>query len=134
MRPFPFLPLAQTLVVLRVATAFIFFAHAAVRVSNGTIGQFGDFLNAKGLVYGLPMVWGITAFELGGSVLLALGYFVRSLSAGFIMMLLIGIVLIHASLGWFVGEHGTGGSEYSFLLIIVLWVLAATAEKHPATL
>ncbi|AIZ65281.1 hypothetical protein PK28_15010 [Hymenobacter sp. DG25B] len=112
----------------------MFFAHAAVRVSNGTIGQFGDFLNAKGLVYGLPMVWGITAFELGGSVLLALGYFVRSLSAGFIMMLLIGIVLIHASLGWFVGEHGTGGSEYSFLLIIVLWVLAATAEKHPATL
>lgn len=134
MRPFPFLPLAQTLVVLRVATAFIFFAHAVVRVSNGTIGQFGDFLNAKGLVYGHPMVWGITAFELGGSVLLALGYFVRSLAAGFIMILLIGIVLIHASLGWFVGEHGTGGSEYSFLLIVVLGVLAATAEKHPATL
>ncbi|ALD22506.1 hypothetical protein AM218_01445 [Hymenobacter sp. DG25A] len=120
--------------LLRVATAFIFFAHAAVRVSTGTMGQFGDFLNTKGLVYGHPMVWGITAFELAGSMLLALGYFVRALSAGFMVMLLIGIVLIHASLGWFVGEHGTGGSEYSFLLIMVLLVLAATAEKRPVSL
>lgn len=134
MRPFPFLTLPQTLLLLRVATAFIFFAHAAVRVSNGSTGQFGDFLNTKGLVYGHPMVWCITAFELGGSILLALGYFVRALSVGFIVMLLMGIVLIHASLGWFVGEHGTGGSEYSFLLIVVLLVLAATAEKRPATL
>ncbi|WP_303310349.1 DoxX family protein [Hymenobacter sp. BT730] len=130
MRPFPFLTLAQTLLLLRLATAFIFFAHAAVRVWNGSIEQFGDFLNTKGLIYGHLTVWGITAFEIVGSVLMALGYFVRVLSAGFIAMLLIGIVLIHASLGWFVGEHGTGGSEYSFLLIIALLVLAATEEKR----
>ena len=77
MRPFPFLTLAQALLLLRLATAFIFFAHAAVRISSGTMSQFGDFLNAKGLVYGHPMVWGITAFEIIGSILLALGYLVK---------------------------------------------------------
>ncbi len=37
----------------------------------------------------------------------------------------VGIVLIHRHLGWFVGEHGTGGSEYSVALIFMLLVLAA---------
>ena len=41
----------------------------------------------------------------------------------------VGIVLIHRHLGWFVGEHGTGGSEYSVALIVMLLVLA-TADRH----
>jgi putative oxidoreductase len=45
----------------------------------------------------------------------------------------VGIILIHRHLGWFVGEHGTGGSEYSVALIVMLLVLAAgdrrAAEK-----
>jgi putative oxidoreductase len=36
-----------------------------------------------------------------------------------------GIVLIHARLGWFVGEHGTGGSEYSVALLVLLLLIAA---------
>ena len=36
-----------------------------------------------------------------------------------------GIVLIHWRFGWFVGEHGTGGSEYSIALIVMLLVVAA---------
>jgi len=55
--------------------------------------------------------------------------YTRLLAAGFIILLLVGIVLIHASLGWFVGEHGTGGCEYSFILIVALLVIAA--EKRP---
>jgi len=118
MKSFPFINLSQSLIILRVSLALVFIAHATVRLSNGTINQFGGFLNDKGLLLGIPMVWAITAFEIIGGVLLALGYFKKWLAAGFILMLLIGIILIHASLGWFVGEHGTGGSEYSFILII----------------
>ena len=42
-------------------------------------------------------------------------------------------ILIHANLGWFVGEHGVGGMEYSLCLIVALLVIAAAdAETHRA--
>ncbi|WP_460557997.1 DoxX family protein [Ferruginibacter profundus] len=129
MKRFPFFTLRQTLVLLRYAVAFVFLAHAVVRIINKTIPQFTLFLENKGFLYGTIIVWAITVFEIAGSILLAAGYFTKWLSAGFILMLLIGIILIHASLGWFVGEHGTGGCEYSFILIICLLVLASENEK-----
>jgi putative oxidoreductase len=129
MKNFPFISLNQSLVLLRISLAFIFIAHAVVRIANNSITQFGDFLNSKGLAIGVFLVWCITAFEIIGGTLLALGYFKKWLAAGFIFMLIVGIVLIHASLGWFVGEHGTGGSEYSFILIVGLVVVAATKNN-----
>jgi len=33
-------------------------------------------------------------------------------------------VLIHSKFGWFVGEHGTGGSEYSVALLLLLFLVA----------
>lgn len=129
MQHFPFVSLPQSLVILRVSLAFIFLTHAVVRVLKGTIDSFAYFLNNKGLVIGTALVWGITIFEIVGGIALALGYFTRWLSAGFILMLVIGVILIHASLGWFVGEHGTGGTEYSFILIMALVVIAAKDRK-----
>ena len=38
---------------------------------------------------------------------------------------IMGIVIIHAARGWFVGEHGVGGVEYSLSLIAGLVVLIA---------
>jgi len=132
MAKFPFLSLKQTLFLLRIAVAIIFLAHAIVRVCNGSISQFGDFLTSKGLPFGIAQVWCITAYEIGGGLLLILGRYTQWVAAGFIMLLVIGIVLIHAAQGWFVGEHGTGGSEYSCMLIVALLVIAA--EKRTSTL
>lgn len=129
MAKYPFLSLKQTLFLLRIAVAIIFLAHAIVRICNGTIPRFGDFLTNKGLPFGVGLVWCITAYEITGGILLILGRYTQWVTAGFIALLLIGIVLIHASQGWFVGEHGTGGSEYSFILIVALIVIAA--EKRP---
>lgn len=126
------LTLKYALVVLRVSLAAVFLAHAVVRITGGTIDRFAGFLNGKGLVFGQALVRSITAFELMGGALLALGYFVKWLSAGFIVLLLAGIVLIHASQGWFVGEHGTGGVEYSFVLIIAFLVVLASTRSDPA--
>jgi putative oxidoreductase len=133
MHQFPFINAKQSLTLLRVSTAFIFLAHAIVRVFNGTITQFAEFLNGKGFAFSIGIVWAITAFEIIGSLLLTFGYFTKWLSAAFILMLIIGIVLIHASLGWFVGEHGTGGSEYSFILIIALIVIASNDKNKQIT-
>lgn len=123
---YPFLTLPQWLKALRISVALVFILHAVVRVANGTIPRFGDFLDNAGLPAGLALVWAITAFEIAGGLLLAFGRYTRLLTAGFIVMLLAGIVLIHAKLGWFVGEHGSGGCEYSFILIVALLVIAAT--------
>ncbi|HEY8954183.1 DoxX family protein [Chitinophaga sp.] len=130
MQQYPFLSLKQSLLILRIAVAVIFLAHAIVRISNGSIPQFSEFMESKGLPYGVAWVWAITAYEITGGILLLLGKYTRWLSAGFIILLLVGIVLIHASLGWFVGEHGTGGCEYSVLLIVALLVIAAAQRER----
>lgn len=126
---FPFIGPSTSLVVLRVVTALLFIAHAAVRLSRGTIPQFGAFLETKGLPIGAAWVWAITTFEIVGGIALAVGLGVRGLAAGFCAMLVMGIVLVHAQFGWFVGEHGTGGSEYSVALLAALVAIAGTAES-----
>ena len=59
---------------------------------------------------------------------MAFGCLARWLTIGFIAIAAGGIVLIHAKLGWFVGEHGVGGMEYSLCLIVALLAIAA-ADK-----
>jgi putative oxidoreductase len=108
MKNFPFISLPGSVTVLRFTVALIFVAHALVRITGGTVNRFGEFLESKGFVAGVAIVWILTAFEIIGGVLMAIGFSARWMAAGFII-LLTGIVLIHAELGWFVGEHGTGG-------------------------
>ena len=124
-KKYPFLLTETLLTLLRISVAFIFLSHSNVRITNSTVGQFGEFMEIKGFPNGVVWVWGITFYEIVGGILLAFGYFAKWLSAGFILILIVGIILIHASFGWFVGEHGTGGSEYSFILIVALFVIAA---------
>jgi putative oxidoreductase len=134
MKQFPFLSLSVSVSLLRIGIAIIFLTHSLVRLFKGTIPQFGKFLDSKGLLIGEPLVWVITLFEIVGGIMLAFNYKTRWLSAGFIFILVVGILLIHASLGWFVGEHGTGGSEYSFALILALLVLAAYDRETKTSL
>jgi putative oxidoreductase len=122
---FPFISLPHSLVVLRVATAIMFMAHAGVRAAHNTVPQFAAFMAGKGFAYPVAVVWGITVFELVGGLLLILGVFTRWVTVGLLAIAGGGIVLIHFKLGWFVGEHGTGGMEYSVLLMVALLVIAA---------
>lgn len=122
---FPFVGLAASLVVLRVAVAVFFMAHAAVRVVNGSIPGFGAFLEQRGWPQGVLLVWGITLYELAGGASMALGWRTRWMALGLFVIAAMGIVIIHARLGWFVGEHGSGGMEYSLSLMVSLLVIAA---------
>lgn len=119
----------KALLMLRLTIALMFFLHALIRVLHNTIPDFAAFLQSKGFIFPVAVVWVITVFELAGSLLLAIGCCTRLLSFLFILLLIAGIVLIHASLGWFVGEHGTGGSEYSVVLIVALFVIAAGDKR-----
>jgi putative oxidoreductase len=119
------------LILLRVALAVFFMAHAIVRVATGTIPQFGAFLSAQGLPFGVALVWCITVYELSAGMTMALGRAVRVCVAGFLVIVIGGIVLIHAARGWFVGEHGVGGMEYSLCLLVGLLAVAAADREQP---
>jgi len=125
MNRFPFFTLAQAVGLLRVCIAGLLMAHAAMRLLNGTIPRFAEFLNGKGLVMGTQLVWLITALELAGGTLMLLNRGTKWVALLFFLLIGAGIVLIHAANGWFVGEHGTGGMEYSVLLMVGLLVVAA---------
>ncbi|TRX30870.1 DoxX family protein [Flavobacterium sp. ZT3R18] len=129
MKNFPFISLPQSILFLRICIPFIFVAHAGMRIANGTIERFAGFLSAKGFFATTFMVWGITFYEIVGGIALAFGYYAKYLSLGFILMLIMGNIIIHYERGWWVGEHGDGGMEYSCVLILALIVIAASKKE-----
>jgi putative oxidoreductase len=129
---FPFISLAQAMMVTRVATAGFFMAHAVVRITKGTIPQFGVFMGSLGFPQPELVVWAITLTELVAGSLLIANRWVRPAATALFAIAFTGILLIHRNLGWFVGEHGTGGSEYSVALIVLLLVIAAADREGRA--
>lgn len=125
LRRFPWCRPADALRLLRIVTALLFMAHASMRFVNGSIPQFGAFMESQGFPNGQAWVLAITFYELGAGSLLILDRGVRWAAAGLAVIASVGIWLIHRHNGWFVGEHGVGGSEYSVALLAMLLVIAA---------
>ena len=109
----------------------LFAAHALTRIAKGTIPQFGLFMESTGFPFGIAWVWAITLAEIAAALLLIANRFVRPAATVLFVIAFTGILLIHRHLGWWVGEHGTGGSEYSVALIMMLVVVAAADRNHP---
>lgn len=124
------LSLRHALLVLRIGTPLLFMVHAVARIAYGTIPQFAIFLGSLGFPAPTAWVWAITVTELIAGTLLMLGKQTVACCAALALVAAGGIVLIHARLGWFVGEHGTGGSEYSVCLLMCLLVLAAAGPAR----
>ena len=122
---YPWLSLPHAFLVARVATAGFFMAHAIVRILNGTIPRFGQFMESLGFPAGVPLVWAITTVELVAGMMLIFRWRVLPATTALFAVALGGVVLIHRNLGWFVGEHGSGGSEYSVALMVLLVLIAA---------
>lgn len=122
---YPWIGPQPALHALRVVTAGLFMAHAIVRIANGSIPQFAGFMEAHGFPHGAVWVWAITAYEICAGTLIVLNRGVRWAASGLAVIAAVGIVIIHRHNGWFVGEHGVGGSEYSVALLAMLLVVAA---------
>jgi putative oxidoreductase len=127
---FPFVSLYGSLVILRVSLAIFFMAHAVVRIVNNTIPQFEIFLGARGWPLALAIVWMITVWEILAGLALIVGRYVRLAAAGLMFIDVMGIFIIHVHLGWFVGEHGTGGVEYSLALLVGLITICAADRQR----
>lgn len=133
MKNWPFLKLSHALLLLRIVTPLLFMAHAGMRIANGSIPQFGKFMESVGFSPGVAWVWAITMAELIAGTAVLIGWKVRWAVIPLLAVAVGGIVLIHARIGWFVGEHGVGGSEYSVALIIMLLVLGAADRDTRAS-
>ncbi len=129
---FPWLSLRAAIGIARIATAIFFMAHAVTRIVLGTIPQFAAFMETLGFPFAIAVVWLITLAEIICGTMLILGRYVRLAVIPLFAIAATGIVLIHWPLGWFVGEHGTGGSEYSVALMVLLLVIAAADRERGA--
>lgn len=113
------------LVLIRVAVAAIMFIHGAVRISNGTVSEFGSSLGAQGVPLGFYVAWAITLFELIGSVLLAVGSYVWIIALLFAAGVAVTIALVNWKQGW------SAGTEFSALLLACLLAIAYASYKKP---
>lgn len=106
--------------VLRLGIAVLLAVHGWTRLLGGGIVPFGDWLQTQGIYAGFYLAAAITAYEIFGTVVYALGIWVWQLALGFILIYGAGVVLVHAPFGWFVVGAGRNGMEYSVLLILCL--------------
>ena len=120
---------SYSIAALRMMMGIIFILHAAVRVYNNTLPGFGEFLDGKGFPFGFYLAWAVTLFELIGGVLMFLRFFVRVFCVGEIIILITGIVTVHAENGWFVVGRSLNGIEYSIVLINILTAIFIAERK-----
>ncbi len=103
--------------VVKVAACAIMFTHGVHRYLYGEIGPLGDVLAQIGFPFAQVQANLVNAAETFGTVLIALGVFVRSLCAVMILIFVTGIVIFHWQAGFFIVGPGEGGWEFSALLI-----------------
>ncbi len=115
--------------ILRVVMGIIFVSHGAARIYYGSVVDFGSFLDGKGFMIGFYLAWLITIGELVFGTLLAAGYKVKYCVIFHAVVILGGMVLIHIPQGWFVVGHGSGGVEYSLLILAVLLFLYSKGKN-----
>ena len=108
---------STALVLIRLVLAALMFVHGAARISYGTVDDFGGFLGSQGIPLGFFIAWGITLFEIIGSVLLAVGSYAWVIALLFAVELAVGVAMVHWKEGWFAVGAGRNGMEYSALLI-----------------
>ena len=115
----------QALSIIRFAVGLLLAIHGIARVSLGIVDDFGGLpFTATGFPMGAAIAWSITVIEIVGGPLLSIGKFRFILSLYFAAQLVVGIILVHWSSGWFVVGAGNNGMEYSILLIACLVAIA----------
>lgn len=116
-------------VFLRVIIGFIFISHGVARLFYWSILDFGGFLNSIGLIVGVPLAWVITIGEIVSGACMILGFKVRYCVIFHLLVIVPGIFIIHLPNGWFTVGHGSGGIEYSLLLVAVLIYIYSKVTK-----
>lgn len=117
-------------ILLRMVMGIIFFTHGAARLYYDSVSDFGSYLDAQGFMIGILLAWVITIGEIVFGTMLAVGFKVRYCVIFHAIVVISGMFLIHIPQGWFVVGHGSGGVEYSLLILAVLIFLFSKGSKN----
>jgi putative oxidoreductase len=112
----------RALDIVRFATALLLMVHSVFRIVEGDVGGFGEYLGSI-FPLGVPLAWLITLLTLAASIALLIPRLVVFACICHMVVLVTGIVMIHAKAGWFVVGGGRNGMEYSVLLFVCLFAL-----------
>jgi putative oxidoreductase len=111
--------------LLRIALALMFFAHAWLKVKVFTIPGTVKYFESLGVPGFLAYL--TIAAEVAGGVLLFLGIGTRWVALALVPLVLGTIVLVHGKNGWLF-TNKDGGWEYPAFWIVGLLVLAALGD------
>ncbi len=115
----------HALLFLRLVLAGLLAAHGWARLIAGGVVPFGGWLDGSGFApLGFAIAASVTAYEILGTILLALGRWLTPICLGFCAIYAAGLALVHWPAGWFVVGLGRNGMEYGVLLIACLALLA----------
>ena len=129
MQPSYLLKPSAPIAALRMLLALVFILHAAARIYNNSLTDFGDFLSTKGFPFGFYLAWAVTLFELLGGALMFFRLMIKVFCIGEIIILVTGIITLHWQNGWFVVGLSLGGIEYSVVLITILFAVFFAERK-----
>jgi len=110
--------------VMRLAVCAILFTHGSYRLFHGEAPGLGEILKEEGVPAGRVLAYLICLAETGGTTLLALRLMVLPVVLVLCLIYFTGIMMFHRHNGFFVVGPGSGGWEYSAVLITCLLVTA----------
>ena len=123
---FPYLSVNQGFFVLRVGLALFFMIHAVTRFTEPNyFAGLGVGMERFGMPHGYALGVMATTIELVGGTLMIFNRFAKWAALGFFGISSMGLAYIHLNLGWYVGEFGSGGCEFSVAICATALVIAA---------
>lgn len=131
------LSLINSTFLQRLGVAVIFLSHSLHGIfTNNDVNDFGNlFLNKIGFApFGVLLAWIVVLSQIVTSILFLFNKFTNIACVVNILILLVGIITVHFSEGWYVVGAGRNGMEFSFILIVVLFTILLQNEKEKRTM
>ncbi|MEJ2374618.1 MAG: DoxX family protein [Pseudolabrys sp.] len=108
---------------VRVIVGYILFMHGWVKLTVMGAAGVGGFMAAHGLHPGSAFAWVAIFLETIGALCIIFGLFTRFFAAAIAIEMLIAVIAVHWSHGFFYNAHN-GGYEYALLIGIVMFAIA----------
>jgi putative oxidoreductase len=110
------------LAILRVVLGVVYVTHGLPKLMGGAAATAG-YLGQLGFPVPALFAWIVALLETFGGLALIAGFLVRPVALLFVVEMSLGILLVHAKVGWYVIGPGTGGAEFNTVLIAALLAL-----------
>ena len=107
---------------VRIIVGIILFMHGWGKVKAGAAGV-AAFMAKSGLEPGLAFAYAAILLETIGALCIIFGLFTRFFAAAIAIEMLIAVIAVHWSHGFYYNAHN-GGYEYALLIGIVMFAIA----------